>query len=145
MQSTSRSRSARSKTNNLGIGVALALLLLFALGCGTNDGPTAEELMDGIPMDPADYEINNFQCNKLEDRISLTFDLTNLDDEFRNYQIRYTFTKADGTAFTATNIMQAAQPGETIEFSTWIGNPQDYNDPPDCDAEILLSIAEAYR
>lgn len=122
------------------IWVALAVGLAGAVA-GCSDEPDFNDLMDGILMDPSEYELVQ-QCVLTDDEFVIEAAITNLTDRERGYRVRYFFTKPDGTESDMFSEGSFAQPGETIDLTLPLIRAEDMTDPEPCGVEIYISAIE---
>jgi hypothetical protein len=132
-----------SRWSNLKTAKTLFLGALFAatvIGCAerSDDGYTLEELIEGIPMDPSMYVLEDVTCEKVEDGFDMHITLTNPTDQAILYSFRPTVIRADGSKRIWIFDGETAGPGETIEVTTGGGSPELWDDPPPCSVEVLL-------
>ena len=136
--------------------VLLGLVFLTA-GCGvtgssgdeegfvSDDQALLRELRDGWEPPPEMFELSNVECVKLDDRVALTFTVTNLNDFNWAFGYNTVFTTSAGESFVDRNNEGFWEPGQAIELSTWIGKPEEYDDPPLCEVIVLHSSFLALR
>lgn len=157
MQMHYPSRAKPSRRFVMVTSLVLAVWLLVA--CGSTSGkeddvstgttPVDKELLDELArgwLAPSEmYEVQDFVCTKLSDRIHVSATIVNLNDYEWAFGINWTVEKASGERLSKRLDPGMWEPGKAAEISTWFGKPDDFADSPPCELEVRHSTILAMR
>jgi len=132
----------------------MSFLLIVTVGCfspSSQEGrtPIDKELLEVLKqgwLAPTEmYEVQDFVCTKLSDRVEVSATIVNKNDYPWAFGINWTVEKASGESISKTLDPGMWEPGDAAEISTWFGKPDDYADSPPCEIQVQHSPILALR
>lgn len=128
----------------LATGASLTFLLAGCVNGGSEplarlDQDLYADLVEGIPADPAMYELSEVTCEILENELRMTAILTYKLDKRWAFMFDYEATTNDGEVIRSRRNLGFSDPGNSFEIVAGFGRPETFGPDADCKFYILHS------
>ena len=132
----------------------LALVLfvvLLALTACTDDGPNQAEFneaLEGVPTDPASYELTVVSCENDGEFVRYTWGLKNLSDERKTFAFDPYLTSSDGEELKMLRqlVGESVDPDQYLEWDAASGGGERFPvGDVECRFEVVDSVLGEFR
>jgi hypothetical protein len=131
--------------------LAAFCFIVLGLGACTDDGPSQAEFneqLEGVPSDPASFELEVVSCTNDGEFIDYEWGITNLSDERRTFAFDPFFTNSVGEEEEKNRqlVGESIGPGGSMKWEGFVGGGERFPvGDVDCRFEVVDSVLGAFR